>query len=76
MLFKSPGKVLENSLNRKLANLYEPWRQNEEPQAGSLHTSKCDDTAKQGNASWAADSTEAVFEEAVVGHGWHYDTSR
>ena len=47
MLFKSPGKVLENSLNRKLANLYEPWRQNEEPQAGSLHTSKCDDTAKK-----------------------------
>ena len=24
MLFKSPGKVLENSLNKKLGNLYEP----------------------------------------------------
>ena len=25
MLLKSPGKVLEKSLNKRLSNLYEPW---------------------------------------------------
>ena len=35
-----------------------------------------DDAAQQGDASWAADSTKAVFKKAVVGRGWHDDSSR
>ena len=35
-----------------------------------------DDAVQQGNTSWAADSTEAVLYEAVMGCGWHDDASR
>lgn len=34
-----------------------------------------DDAAKQGIASWAADSTEVVFKVAAIGGGGHEDTS-
>ena len=59
--------------------LIQRGRTNEERHVGSLHTPKCGFSrwyAKQGNASWAADSSKAVFKEAVVGGGWHDNTSR